>query len=75
MTFHAIADLAQDKLIVVIDDDALVLDGMRGVLQSWGCRVVAAKSDDEALAGLRHPPRISEPGHLGLSSSERKNRC
>ena len=36
----------------MIDDDALVLDGMRGLLRSWGCRVVAADSDDAALAGL-----------------------
>jgi hypothetical protein len=30
------------KSVVVIDDDILVLDGMRGVLQSWGCNVVTA---------------------------------
>ena len=51
-TSDAIADPARDKLVVVIDDDALVLDGMRGMLQSWGCRVVAASSDDAALAAL-----------------------
>lgn len=65
MTFHTIADPAQDKLIVVIDDDALVLDGMRGVLQSWGCRVVAAKSDDEALASL-----ATHQGHPNLVISD-----
>jgi signal transduction histidine kinase/DNA-binding NarL/FixJ family response regulator len=48
----AIADPARGKLIVVVDDDELVLDGMRGLLQSWGCRVVAAKSDSAALASL-----------------------
>ena len=48
----AIADPASGKLIVVIDDDALVLDGMRGILQSWGCQVQTAASDDAALAGL-----------------------
>jgi YesN/AraC family two-component response regulator len=26
------------KRVMVIDDDELVLDGMRGILQSWGCR-------------------------------------
>jgi CheY-like chemotaxis protein len=40
------------KLIVVIDDDARVLDGMRGILQSWGCRVLTAASASAALAGL-----------------------
>ena len=39
------------KLILVIDDDALVLDGMRGILQSWGCRVVTA-ARTAALAEL-----------------------
>lgn len=49
---EAIANPARDKLIVVIDDDALVLDGMRGLLQGWGCRVVTADSGEGALAGL-----------------------
>jgi CheY-like chemotaxis protein len=48
----AIADAARGKLIVVVDDDELVLDGMRGLLQGWGCRVVAAKSDGAALTSL-----------------------
>jgi signal transduction histidine kinase/CheY-like chemotaxis protein len=51
-TLEAIANPARDKLIVVIDDDVLVLDGMRGLLQGWGCRVVTADSHDAALAGL-----------------------
>jgi CheY-like chemotaxis protein len=45
----------------VIDDDALVLDGMRGVLKSWGCGVVTAASDDAAiaaLAGHERPPDL-----------------
>ena len=45
-------NLAVGKLIVVIDDDALVLDGMAGLLRSWGCRVIAARSAQEALIGL-----------------------
>jgi len=40
------------RLIVVIDDDELVLDGMRGLLQSWGCRVATSASDTAALAQL-----------------------
>jgi signal transduction histidine kinase/CheY-like chemotaxis protein len=47
-----LADPARGKLVVVIDDDALVLDSMRGILASWGCRVVAAASDAAALARL-----------------------
>jgi signal transduction histidine kinase len=43
---------AMGKTVVVIDDDTMVLDGMRGVLKSWGCRVVTATSADTALAAL-----------------------
>ena len=41
----------------VIDDDELVLDGMGGLLQGWGCQVVAAASDDAALASLAEHDR------------------
>jgi CheY-like chemotaxis protein/two-component sensor histidine kinase len=49
---RAVPDPWGGKLVVVIDDDALVLDGMRGLLQSWGCRVIAAASEGAALAAL-----------------------
>ena len=42
-------------------DDTLVLDGMRGVLKSWGCSVVTAISEVTALAALaegERPPDI-----------------
>ena len=48
----AIADPAHGRLIMVIDDDTLVLDGMRGILQSWGCEVRTAASGAAALAEL-----------------------
>src|SRR5882762_6168611 len=54
-------DQAMGKSVVVIDDDALVLDGMGGVLKSWGCNVVTAASEDGALAILSKaegPPDI-----------------
>jgi len=57
----AAIDRAMDKLIVVIDDDALVLDGMRGILRTWGCSVVTAASEGAALAALaahRRPPDL-----------------
>jgi signal transduction histidine kinase/CheY-like chemotaxis protein len=46
------ADLARGKRVMVIDDDVLVLDGMRGILQSWGCRVQTAASGAAALASV-----------------------
>jgi two-component system, sensor histidine kinase len=47
-----ITDPVSGKLVVVIDDDALVLDGMRGLLRSWGCEVVTEVSENGALARL-----------------------
>jgi len=48
----AIVDPARGRRVVVIDDDRLVLDGMRGILQSWGCQVQTATSDAAALANV-----------------------
>jgi signal transduction histidine kinase len=76
-TSPAVADRAKDKLIIVMDDDALVRDGMRGILSGWGCRVVAAASDKEALAqlsnGVARPDLIISDyrladGHSGISA-------
>jgi signal transduction histidine kinase/CheY-like chemotaxis protein len=57
--FHA--DPLQGKLILVIDDDALVLDGMRGILQAWGCDVTTAASEKaavDAIARLERRPEL-----------------
>jgi len=43
-------DVSNGKLVVVIDDDPPVLEGMRGLLRSWGCRVV---SGDTATAAIK----------------------
>lgn len=56
----AIADRLAGKLVVIVDDDELVLDGMRGLLTGWGCRVVAAQSDSTALAGLAEHDRTPD---------------
>jgi signal transduction histidine kinase/DNA-binding NarL/FixJ family response regulator len=40
------------KLVVVIDDDRLARDGSRGLLQRWGCEVVTADSEDDAMFKL-----------------------
>ena len=41
------------KLVVVIDNDPLVLEGMGGLMQNWGCSVVTGDNEQAALAGLR----------------------
>jgi signal transduction histidine kinase len=54
-----IADPARGKLVVVIDDDPLVLEGMGGILRSWGCRVLATDSEEAALARIAaHRPDL-----------------
>jgi hypothetical protein len=47
-----VVDRAIGKFVLVIDDDALVLDAMRGMLKSWGCTVATANSATAAIAGL-----------------------
>jgi signal transduction histidine kinase/CheY-like chemotaxis protein len=44
-------DLAE-AIIVVIDDEAPIREGMGEVLQDWGCRAVLAESADEAMQQL-----------------------
>jgi signal transduction histidine kinase/CheY-like chemotaxis protein len=51
------ADACKGKLILVIDDDAMVLNGMRGLLEAWGCDVVSAASSDLALVALSQHDR------------------
>ena len=65
-----------ESVVLVVDDDALVLEGMSGLLASWGCRVTTFASAGAALAGAstwagRRPDLIiadySLPeGHSGL---------
>ena len=62
----ATADPLRGKLIVVVDDDDLVLEGTGGLLRNWGCRVVTAASDREALTKLdgNRPDLIISDFHL-----------
>jgi signal transduction histidine kinase/CheY-like chemotaxis protein len=43
---------AANKLVVVIDDDPLVLDGMGSLIRSWGCGVITGDNESAVLAGL-----------------------
>jgi len=45
-------DVPSAKLVVVIDDDPMVLEGMSGLLRSWGYQVLTAATEDAALASL-----------------------
>lgn len=69
-----------DKVVVVIDDDALVLEAMSGLLRGWGYQVVAATDDDLALDQLmelgRRPDLIIcdyrlAQGRVGIDAIDR----
>jgi signal transduction histidine kinase/CheY-like chemotaxis protein len=49
---HPFMDASDRKLVVLIDDDPLVLEGMCGLFRSWDYHVLIAGADDEALAGV-----------------------
>jgi signal transduction histidine kinase/CheY-like chemotaxis protein len=44
--------LADGRLIVLVDDDRSVRESMRGLLSSWGYQVIEAPSAEEALVAL-----------------------
>ena len=41
-----------DALVLCIDNDAAILDGMVALLRGWDCRVIGASTAEEALARL-----------------------
>jgi signal transduction histidine kinase/CheY-like chemotaxis protein len=47
---HPLMEASDSKLVVVVDDDPLVLEGMGGLFRSWGYHLVVAGTDDEMLA-------------------------
>ena len=65
-TRSARGDVLTGKLVVVIDDDPLVLEGTRGLLTTWGCRVVVALSRLEVKSLLDNtvPDLIISDLHL-----------
>ena len=68
---------SRGKLIVVVDDDTLVLEGMGGLLRSWGCRVVAAGSHRRGIGRARRARSTARSHHFRLSScrTEDRHRC
>jgi signal transduction histidine kinase len=65
---YPLMDASDRKLVVLIDDDPLVLEGMCGLFRSWGYHLLVAGTDDEALAGVadrdRPPDLIVSDYHL-----------
>ena len=47
-------------LIVVIEDEAIVLAGYQMLFESWGYRVIAAPSTEDALGQLRQADEVPD---------------
>ncbi len=71
-------------LIVVIEDEAIVLAGYQMLFESWGYRVIAAPSTEDALTQLNlvgEPPRFIladyrlKEGHTGTEAIESLRRA
>ncbi len=62
------AHVGDARLVAVIDDDPLVLEGMGGLIRSWGCRVVTGNTDRAVLDRLTEhnemPDAIISDYHL-----------
>jgi signal transduction histidine kinase/FixJ family two-component response regulator len=76
---RAPVDRSTGKLVVVIDNDPLVLDGMGGILRRWGCHVITAATADQAIEALTEygqPPDLIisdyhlSDGRTGLEAIE-----
>ncbi len=73
-------DPLKGKLIVVMDDDALALDSLRGLLHSWGGRVMAGGSEAAILPQLVREGACPDliisdyrlaSGHTGIQAIDR----
>jgi signal transduction histidine kinase/CheY-like chemotaxis protein len=53
-------DLPVGKLALVIDDDAMNLESLRGLLASWSCRVATAATCEEALAWVAPDNKVPD---------------
>jgi signal transduction histidine kinase len=58
---QAIIDVTSGKLVVVMDNDARILEGMGGLLRNWGCGVVTAATPEAALTELKRIGREARP--------------
>ncbi len=51
-------DIESGLLVVVVDDEVTVRDGMQSLLLTWGCQVIAAESAEAVLASLQRAPDV-----------------
>ncbi len=57
----AFTDRLESACVLIVDDEDSIREGTRGLLEAWGCVVIAAATIDEALtaiAGSPHKPDV-----------------
>ncbi|HYH18633.1 MAG TPA: PAS domain-containing protein [Azospirillum sp.] len=54
---HVANDSGSKGLVMVIDDEAIILLGLKAMLEGWGYEVLAARSGDQALSLLEKDGR------------------
>ncbi|MEL6872126.1 MAG: PAS-domain containing protein, partial [Pseudomonadota bacterium] len=42
------------SIVICLDNEAVILEGMKTLLEGWGCKVIAAADADEAMDTLEH---------------------
>jgi signal transduction histidine kinase len=52
--------LLDGKVVLIIDDDAMNLEGLSGLLASWRCRVATAATCEEALVRFAADERVPD---------------
>jgi len=62
-------DVMRGRVVLVVDDEVEIREGMRALLEPWGCEVLTASSLDEAVARAKTAPRppdvVVSDFHLG----------
>ena len=49
-----------ESLVLIIDDDEHILEGLKSLLELWGCHVIAAAGGESMLAQLQSTERIPD---------------
>jgi len=57
---QALADSLAGAFVLVVDDDLLVQEGMRGLFSSWGAHIVTAGSFEDAVTALAEHERLPD---------------
>lgn len=50
---HAVEFFFQGNMILILDDDTSILEGMRGLLTYWGCKVITSTTSVEVLRRIQ----------------------